>query len=181
MTTIRSSQTAARDRSAEAGGMADLPAQILTAERPPVRSDRLLRPLAALMGRTLDRRLASGHSPGSGRLVAARAGQLASVPARRELVRDWQRVLDQALRPPRPRNPHAPLCRDRLFDAAGALQAMLAALSVSGPVSARGVAMARLLLSDGTGPLYNRRSPVDLSTALWAMTARLDPGVFPAG
>jgi hypothetical protein len=181
MTTIRSSQTATQDRSAEVWGMTDLPAQFLTAERPPVRRDRAMRPLAALIGRTLDRRLASGDSLGSGRLLAARAGHLASARARRELVRDWQRVLDQALRAPRPRNPHVPLCRDRIFDAAGAMRAMLDALSTPVPVSARGVAMARLLLSDGTGPLYNRKSPVDLSAALREVTARLDPGVFPAG
>lgn len=48
-------------------------------------------------------------------------------------------------------------------------------------VSARGMATARLLLSDGTGPLYNRNCPADLSAALREVTARLDPGVSPTG
>ena len=113
--------------------------------------------------------------------MAARAGHLASARARRELVLDWQGVLDQALKPPRARNPHVPLCRERIFDAAGAVHALLGALSRPVPASARGVAAARLLLSDGTGPLYNRNCPVDLSAAVWEVTARLDPGVSPTG
>jgi hypothetical protein len=52
---------------------------------------------------------------------------------------------------------------------------MLAALSASGPVPARGVAMARLLLSDGAGPLYNRHCAADLHEILREVTAQLGP------
>jgi hypothetical protein len=52
---------------------------------------------------------------------------------------------------------------------------MLDALSSCRPVSARGVAMAGLLLSDGTGPLYNRNCPVRLTAALREVTIHLDP------
>ena len=47
------------------------------------------------------------------------------------------------------------------------------------PVPARGVAMARRLLSDGTGPLYNRNRPVSSSAALRSVTVQLDPGTPP--
>jgi hypothetical protein len=125
-----------------------------------------------------------GHSPpfsgvpSIGRLMAARAERLASVPRRRALVRDWQKVVDQALTAPRARNPHAPLCRDRIIDAVGEVRAMLGALSNPWPVSARGVAMASRLLSDGTGPLYNRNCTVHLPTALREVTAQLDPATL---
>ena len=79
-------------------------------------------------------------------------------------------MLDEAGRAPRARNPHAPLCRDRIIDAAGDVRVMLDALSSGLGVSARGVAMAGLLLSDGTGPLYNRNSMVDLPAALREVT-----------
>jgi hypothetical protein len=167
-----------RRAGAHDGGMttAPCPTDALTVERFVLRNDRgLRRPLAALFAPTLDRQLASGRPPESGALLAARAARLVSAPKRRRLVRDWQRVLDQATRPPRARNPHAPLCRDRIIGAAGEVHALLGALATPLPVPARGVAMAGQLLSDGTGPLYNRNSPAHLSDALADVTAQLDP------
>jgi hypothetical protein len=125
--------------------------------------------------------LAAGCSPESGGLLAARAERLVSASRRRRLVNGWERVLDQSLTAPRARNPHAPLCRDRIIDAVGDVRAMLGALSTPLPVSVRGVAMAGRLLGDGTGPLYNRFSAVHLSTALREVTAQLDPAFSPAG
>lgn len=176
MTTQHSSLTAVPDPSGEQRGPGDLPEGMLTIERFVLRHDRgFRRPLATLFGPILDRRLASGCPPESGPLMAARAERLVSVPRRRALVRGWQGVLDQALRAPRARNPHAPLRRARVIDASGEVRAMLGALSNPLPVSARGVAMASRLLSDGTGPLYNRNCPLHLSTALQEVTAQLDP------
>jgi hypothetical protein len=45
------------------------------------------------------------------------------------------------------------------------------------PVPARGVAMARVLLTDATSPVYNRRARVALSDALAAAAAQLDPAL----
>jgi hypothetical protein len=150
---------------------------ILTIEPFVLRHDRgLRRLLATLLGSVLDRRLAAGVSPEASRLLAARAERLASVAFRRNLVRAWNGVLEHALTAPRARDPHAPLCRDRVFAAVGDLQAMLSALSNPFPVPARGVALASRLLGDGTGPLYNRNCPLPLSDALRAVTAELCPG-----
>jgi hypothetical protein len=54
---------------------------------------------------------------------------------------------------------------------------MVVALLAPLPVSARGVAMASRLLSDGAGPLYNRLSSVDLVGAVREVTEQLDPRV----
>jgi hypothetical protein len=44
-------------------------------------------------------------------------------------------------------------------------------------VPAQGVAMARVLLTDATGPVYNSRSRVSLATALEAAITYLDPAL----
>jgi hypothetical protein len=173
MTTLDSRRPTAGDRSADARGIVHRSPDIHPRERL-VRRRRKPLPglLAILFGHVLDRQLASGRSPAASRVVAARAEYLLS-EVRWELVQSWQRVLDQAGQAPRARNPHAPLCRDRIIDARGDVRIMLDALSSGLPVSARGIAMAGLLLSDGTGPLYNRSCPVDLPAALREVTAYL--------
>jgi hypothetical protein len=45
------------------------------------------------------------------------------------------------------------------------------------PVSARGVAMAQVLLTDGGGPLYWSAAPESLHVALRAAIERLDPAL----
>jgi hypothetical protein len=131
--------------------------------------------LAAVLSSSLDRELASGRHPEAGRLLAVRAVQLVSPSTRAALAHHWQGLLVHAHRPPVARDPRHPLCRDRIVAAEGAVRAMLAALSASGPVPARGVAMARLLLSDGAGPLYNRHCAADLHEILREVTAQLGP------
>jgi hypothetical protein len=51
------------------------------------------------------------------------------------------------------------------------------------PVPARGVALANLLLTDGTGPLYSPLSTVDLADAVAEAGALLDPAspLMPSG
>jgi hypothetical protein len=174
MTTLDSRRPTARDRSADARGIVRQSSDIHPTERI-VRRRRKALPgvLALLFGHVLDRQLASGRSPAAGGIVAARAGYLLS-DARWELVQSWQRVLDQAGRAPRARDPHAPLCRDRIIDAGGDVRTMLDVLSSGRAVSPRGVAMAGLLLSDGTGPLYNRNCPANLPAALRVVTTHLE-------
>jgi hypothetical protein len=174
MTTLQSRRPTVRDRSADSRRTVRQSPEIRAAERIVRRRHKELPGvLAILFGHVLDRQLASGRPPAAGRVVAARAEYLLST-ARWELVQSWQRVLDQAGRAPRARNPHAPLCRDRIIGAGGDVRTMLDVLSSRLPVSARGVAMAGLLLSDGTGPLYNRSSTVNLPAALREVTTRLE-------
>lgn len=51
---------------------------------------------------------------------------------------------------------------------------MISVLIGGRPIDARGAAMASWLLRDGTGPLYNRRSPVDLGAAVREATRQME-------
>ncbi len=134
-----------------------------------------VRLLARLGAGSLDRRLASGRAPESGRLLAARAERLTSGPVRRSLARHWRDLSTQAAGPPVPRNPRVPLCRARIIAADSDIRALTSALSTPLSVPVQGVAMANRLLRDGAGPLYNRSCPTDLSDALRRVIQLLDP------
>jgi hypothetical protein len=56
-----------------------------------------------------------------------------------------------------------------------AIRELVSRLSAALPVPARGVAMARVLLTDATGPLYSRQARDGLPAALEAAIAQLDP------
>ena len=84
-------------------------------------------------------------------------------------------MLVLASRPPVPRTPLAPLCRGRIAAAEGDVRELLATLTGALPVAVRGVAMARVLLSDGTGPLHSYRSPLDLRAAVREATRQMSP------
>jgi hypothetical protein len=94
---------------------------------------------------------------------------------RRDLARSAQRILAAADRlPAAPRLP-VPVCRDRVSDAAGELADLITGLLGPGPVSARGVAKASILLGDASGPLYHRGSGQDLRAAVRETAEALSP------
>ena len=68
-----------------------------------------------------------------------------------------------------------PVQRRRVLAAAEEIEQLISALRVAQPVPARGVAIASLLLTDGTGPLYHLPSTVDLPAAVYAAVHHLDP------
>jgi hypothetical protein len=136
-------------------------------------TDRLL---ARLFSTSLDRRLAHGETPESGRLLASRAQQVVALCWRRELARQWEHLLEVAGDQPHAAVP-APLCRDRVLAAEDDVHDLAAHLQTPLPVPAVGVAAAHILLTDATGPLYNRRDRSSLGTRLRHISAQLDPGV----
>jgi hypothetical protein len=136
-------------------------------------TDRLL---ARLFGASLDRRLAAGQAPETGRLLAVRAQQIVTLRHRRELAGNWERLLAVAAGGPSSR-PRALLCRDRIVVAAAQVRELAGHLRAPLPVAATGVAAARVLLTDATGPVYNRRDRTGLDTRLCAVSAMLDPSV----
>lgn len=149
-------------------------------------TDQLLRPashdnrrwhrlLARVQAPSLDCQLAAGCPAGTSQVLALRAQELTAPAGRRELARRWDHVLDLAHRPPVPRTPRGPLCRDRIAAAERDVREMLTVLAGPLPVSARGAAMASVLLSDGTGALHNRHSPLDLGAEVRAATRQMDP------
>jgi hypothetical protein len=131
------------------------------------------RALASSRATVLDSRLAAGDSPESDRLIALRARALV-VPARRQqLASDWDRLVDMARE--RPATAHVPLRRDRIAAVEADIRELQRSLRASAPVPARGVAIASSLLADGSGPLYNRNSRVDLRAAVREAIRYLDP------
>jgi len=128
------------------------------------------RALARLLGPSLDRELALGLPPWRGGPRAARARFIVSPAGRRQLIRGWSRLLDLARRPPSARSARGPLCRRALAGAEHDVRTMLGVLAAQRPVTARGAAMARALLTDGAGPLYNARSGRDLAVEVRDVT-----------
>jgi hypothetical protein len=106
----------------------------------------------------IDRALADGASPDATAASALRAQELTSMQSRRELASGLQRALTLAIASGYARLAGAPLARDGILASAVELGELSRRLLAEGPVSVRGVAQTRLLLTNGSGPLHNRRS-----------------------
>jgi len=140
--------------------------------------------LARVFGASLDTLLAVGCAPESSRLLAARARQLVSLRERQALARSFEHLLRVAHRARHTRAGGSlraaaavPVRADRIVSAEPAIRDLISRLTAPLPVPARGVAMARLLLSDATGPVYSRRSRADLTAEVAAAAAQLDPAL----
>jgi hypothetical protein len=145
------------------------PKQLVTAMRRPWMSL-----LARVQGSSLDRQLAYGTAPEAHPLLAVRSQWLVSAPVVAGLERGWASMLKRAQCRPASRISLSPLCRARVIASAQAAEALIVALRAPFP-PVRGLAMANLLLTDGTGPLYNPRSEIDLRSALHQAITQLDP------
>lgn len=148
-----------------------------------------MRLLARLRGASLDASLAAGAAPESSPLLAARAQVIVTPRARRQIAASYQTLLRAAHRTgsyPDRRYPvvsartvarAVPVCADRVLAAEPAIHGLTGRLTLAAPLPARGVAMARVLLTDGTSPVYLWRSRVSLTAALEEATAQLDPAL----
>ena len=138
------------------------------------RDRRWARVVARALASSLDRQLAAGRSPESTHLLATRASQLVSAVMRRELVQNIEHLLELANRPAGVRSPRVLARRQAIIDVEPDLRTMLTKLAIPLPTSARGVAIVRMLLTDGTGPLYNQRNPTSLRDAVRDAAAHLE-------
>ncbi len=125
---------------------------------------RLVRAAAWLRSSKLDRALSEGSDPTASVQLAARAAQLTARPTRDQVAAGLERMALTVDDPPgrlriRPARQAAVLNRSALLDLAQVLRG-------SGPVYAGGVARARLLVIDGTGPAYTDRRGEALALAL---------------
>jgi hypothetical protein len=127
----------------------------------------------------LDDQLAAGVSPETTAALALRAQLLVRMSRRRALARSLRRIMTRAIDPSSEPLAAVPLRRDRVRDAAGEFGELIQCLLTSGPVAAHGVAQAEVLLSDGRGPLYNRRNRDDLRARLRDIIRVLDPLASP--
>src|SRR3984957_11528267 len=106
----------------------------------------------------LDNELASGKPPESSLGLALRARSLACSAERRQLARRLGRVRAKALHGPAGQRLRVPICADRVIYCSTDFEEFISRLLAADPASARGIALTRALLSDGSGPLYQRAS-----------------------
>ena len=115
------------------------------------RWDRLV---ARCRAARLDRALASGASPGESVALTLRARALVGRPTRVRLAADLRSLIAMAWDPSPHRHDWGPGCRLRLRRATGELLGLVWALDAPEPVAVRGVALTRVLVTDGAGPVY---------------------------
>jgi hypothetical protein len=108
-------------------------------------------------------------------LLAARAQQLVAPSMRRSVAQGWRTLLDRARRGPVGRSSRVALPRQSVVACEPEINEMVEALTRPVPSSARGVATASWLLTDGTGPLYQCRHPDALRAVLRRAITQLDP------
>jgi len=102
----------------------------------------------------LDRELASGRPPENDRVLALHAERLTRPAARHRLAAALRRLV-------RCERAAVPVPYEQVRGAAADLRLLASRLDGPGPVAPAGVARARLLVGDGTGPLYDRSSDPD--------------------
>jgi hypothetical protein len=141
----------------------------------PRRSRARERLLTRLRSRRLDAAIADGACPDSTAALSLRANKLIGRGTRRQLARGIGRLLRDSRRPPHPVHERAPVCWGKVLRTRAFLEDIADRLLGPGPVDARGVALVRLLLSDGTSPLFSHQDARDLKPALEAALDALEP------
>jgi len=140
----------------------------LTAGRssPPLTLRRRIR--VQLHKARLDQQLADGFGTDPIEDRAVRARQLASPRTRRQLARSLRARVKDAERPAAPRLSAAvPLSRRVVLRWRESLLGLAERLERPDPVNPCGVARVLLVLTDGTGPLYNPGAADRMSDAVW--------------
>jgi hypothetical protein len=135
------------------------------------RRDRLR---ARLHAAALDRRLADGADPDREVTLALHARRLLTPATRRALAGSLRRSVAMSRARPSPGHPRPPVPA-HVADCAAMVDAVADRLAAARPVAPRGVAVVRVLLTDGSGPLYSGRGTGALLTALAAALDALEP------
>jgi hypothetical protein len=110
---------------------------------------------ARLFAGRLDREVEVGIVPLPGSSLAVHIARLTSVEEREALSRTMREALSELRRDRRGFSPRIPVHPERLASCRGVIDDITLLLHSPRPVRARGMARLRLLLSDGTGPLYH--------------------------
>lgn len=130
---------------------------------------------ARLKAASLDAELAAGEAPEADPIRALRAEWLVRPANRARLARDWAHLLDEAAQSGPAPSFRMPICRNRVLSSEAEIRRMTELLRATVPVPASGVARASHLLSEASGPIFDRHSPVDLSDAVREAIRLLDP------
>jgi len=124
---------------------------------------------------SLDAQLAAGIPPGSRTALALRAQALGESSFRASLAERIRHVLREARAMTRLTIAQVPLRRRAIVAVAEDLDELASRLLAPGPVGARGIAKARLLLIDGRSPLYFSGASDELRVAVAEALADLQP------
>jgi hypothetical protein len=124
---------------------------------------------------SVDRELAAGVSPWVSAVVERRAAQLICGRSRRRVAAGLARALRDSTRGPLSWTAVVAPDRHEVSAAHVVLKALSVRLGDDQPVDPRGMAMLRLLLTDGNGPLYQPIGPGSLGSYLRAAAAALEP------
>jgi hypothetical protein len=130
--------------------------------------------LVKLRGHGLDRRISAGEPTDNDLLTAARARDLIGRRYRRKLASCWQDMVRACDAIRSVSDPRVPVSRVQVRQARPEIDELVRRLQSGLPVSARGIAMATLLLTDGAGPIYRRTAPT-LAAVLRDVVAAIDP------
>ena len=132
--------------------------------------------MARLSSSRLDTELANGASPESSVALALRAELLARPSQLHLLACSVERLVNTAETPTLTSHTglRVPIVRDAVRGARAELEALSRRLRSPGLVNVRGVARARLLLTDGTGPLYQSSTSRDLRAEVELALAQMD-------
>ena len=125
----------------------------------------------------LDREIAAGASPEHSATVALRAQALVRPSMRRALARRVEQLLDDAAQQSVPSREvlRVPISSDGILQNSDALRILIERILAPVPLSARGVAGVRVLLTDGAGPLYYPGHKEDLRARLLQIVEQLEP------
>lgn len=138
------------------------------------RAQHVLHSMRAQFGRNrLDAELAAGVPADSDPLLRERARYLVSRESRLGIARGLGRTLHQGEQPALHIS-QVPVRSRAVRAAAPALEMLATRLRSSLPIGPQGAARAKILLTDGSGPLYNPGSGSDLQTAARRALAALD-------
>jgi hypothetical protein len=138
-----------------------------------------LRMRVAVKRDTLTRELAQGADPTATPERALRASQLTSGRRRRQMIRTWRRAIAEARQPAVTRAMVGIINRRAVLEAEDAIQELIERLRSPDPVTAKGMAMAERIVTDGaSSPLYNPSGRGTLRRLMLVATAELDAEPF---
>jgi hypothetical protein len=125
--------------------------------------------------RRLDVALAAGASTEAAAALSSRARQMTDLSRRRTIAEALLRVVEEAHRGAAPSLVRITPSRRRVLAAGDELTKLADGLAEPGPVAARGVAQAWILLTDGSGPLYDPSSSASLEAVAVRAAENLRP------
>ena len=123
----------------------------------------------------LDRRIAAGSACGSSAALALRADQLIDPRTRRQTARALHGIVKYAERVGS-RAVLTAVVVDRrvVLSSRHAILGLAERLEGEAPAAPRGVALARIFLTDGIGPLFNANSQQTVIEAIWSIEDALE-------